>query len=113
MSLHTTPTAPLAASDKPGTDTVEPVRHARLFRNGANQAVRIPKEFELPPGEVTVRKVGNTLVIEPVKPVFEKGSPAAMMAMLEEMARLGPIDEEFPDVDAGLLPLDEIDLGEA
>ena len=25
-----------------------PARHVSLFRNGANQAVRIPKEFELP-----------------------------------------------------------------
>ena len=24
-----------------------PARHARLFRNGRNQAVRIPREFEL------------------------------------------------------------------
>jgi hypothetical protein len=32
--------------------------------------------------------------------------------MLDAMARLGPIDEEFPDVDAGMLPLDDIDFGD-
>lgn len=87
-------------------------RRARLFRNGANQAVRIPKEFELPGHEVVIRREGTRLVIEPAKPVFEKGSPQAILAMLEEMAQLGPIDEEFPDVDTGMLPLDDIDLGD-
>lgn len=89
-----------------------PSRHARLFRNGANQAVRIPKEFELPGNEVIIRQEGKRLVIEAVQPQFKKGSPEAILAMLEEMAQLGPIDEEFPDVDAGMLPLDDIDLGE-
>ena len=26
---------------------IQPERHVRLFRNGRNQAVRIPREFEL------------------------------------------------------------------
>lgn len=87
-----------------------PTRQARLFRNGANQAVRIPKEFEFPPGEVTVKKIGNTLVLEPVavKPV--KGSLAALVAALESMKDWPVVEEPFPDVDEGLLPLDEINL---
>ncbi len=87
-----------------------PSRHARLFRNGANQAVRIPKEFEFPPGEVTVKKIGNTLVLEPVavKPV--KGTLAALVAALESMKDWPIVEEPFPDVDEGLLPLDEINL---
>ena len=31
-------------------------RHVRLFRNGRNQAVRIPREFELPGEEAILRK---------------------------------------------------------
>ena len=31
-------------------------RHVRLFRNGRSQAVRIPREFELPGNEATIRK---------------------------------------------------------
>lgn len=90
-----------------------PTRHARLFRNGANQAVRIPKEFEFPSGEVTLRKVGNTLVIEPIVTRPAKGTLAALALVLQEMAAegLGPIEEEFPNVDEGLLPLDDIDFG--
>jgi antitoxin VapB len=47
----------------PGTPAV---RTAKLFRNGRSQAVRIPKEFRLEGREVTIRKVGRGLVIEPV-----------------------------------------------
>ena len=92
------------------TTEPSPERHVRLFRNGANQAVRIPKEFELPGQDAVMRREGDRLIIEAVKPQHPKGSPAALLAALEEMARLGPIEEDFPDVDAGLLPLDDIDL---
>lgn len=85
-------------------------RHVRLFRNGANQAVRIPKEFELPGNEAVMRREGDRLIIEAIKPEYEKGSPAALLAALAELAKQGPIDDEFPDVDAGLLPLDDIVL---
>ncbi len=89
-----------------------PVRQVRLFRNGANQAVRIPKEFELPGVDALMRREGERLIIEAVKPVHPKGSPAALLAALERWAAEGPLDEEFPDVDAGLLPLDDIILDE-
>ena len=42
------------------------VYQVRLFRNGRNQAVRIPRELELPGDEATLRRVGNQLVIEPL-----------------------------------------------
>lgn len=87
------------------------VRAVKLFRNGANQALRIPKEFELPGVDALIHREGDKLIIEPVKPRFEKGTAAALLAALDEIAKLGPCDEEFPDVDEGLLPLDDIDLG--
>ena len=85
-------------------------RRVRFFRNGANQAVRIPREFELPGEEATVRRECDTLIIEPVEPQYPKGSVAAVQQALRELQKLGPIDEEFPDVDEGLLPLDDIEL---
>jgi antitoxin VapB len=85
-------------------------RHVRLFRNGANQAVRIPKEFELPGKEAIMRREGNRLVIEAVEPQHPRGSTAALMAALESMKDWEPIAEPFPDVDAGMLPLDDIVL---
>ena len=85
-------------------------RHVRLFRNGANQAVRIPKEFELPGKEAIMRREGNRLVIELIEPQHPKGSAAALMAALESMKDWEPVLEPFPDVDAGMLPLDDIIL---
>lgn len=86
------------------------VRAVKLFRNGANQALRIPKEFELPGVDALIHREGDKLIIEPVKPKFEKGTAAALLAALDEIAKLGPCDDEFPDVDEGLLPLDDINL---
>jgi len=79
-----------------------PVRHVRLFRNGANQAVRIPKEFELPGKEAIIHREGNKLIIEPLK--------AKATTLAEAMKDWEDMDEPFPDVDKGLLPLDDIVL---
>ena len=42
----------------------------------------------------------------------DAASAAALLAALDSMKDWEPITEEFPDVDAGLLPLDDIDFGE-
>jgi antitoxin VapB len=65
-------------------------RHVKLFRNGRNQAVRIPVEFEMPGDEAIMRKEGDRLVIEPVK---RKGN------LIEWLQTLEPLDEELPDFD--------------
>jgi antitoxin VapB len=64
-------------------------RHVRLFRNGRNQAVRIPVEFELPGDEAIMHRDGDRLVIEPVR---KRG----LVALLKSMK---PLDEEFPQID--------------
>ena len=64
-------------------------RHVRLFRNGRNQAVRIPVEFELPGDEAIMHRDGEKLVIEPVR---KRG----LLALLETMK---PVNEEFPQID--------------
>jgi antitoxin VapB len=64
-------------------------RHVRLFRNGRNQAVRIPVEFELPGDEAIMHRDGDRLVIEPVR---RRG----LVALLKSMK---PLDEKFPDID--------------
>jgi len=75
-------------------------RHVRLFRNGRNQALRIPREFELPGEEAILRREGDRLVIEPVK---------RKRNLLEILATLEPIDQAFPDIDRDLLPLDNVE----
>ncbi|MDD2920275.1 virulence-associated protein VapB [Rhodoferax sp.] len=100
-------------SEKAANYSVEsPARHVRLFRNGANQAVRIPKEFELAGTDALMHREGNRLILELVADKPAKGTMAALALALQEMAAVGTIDEAFPDVDAGLLALDDIDFGE-
>ncbi len=74
-----------------------PERHVRLFRNGRNQALRIPREFELAGEEAIIRKEGDRLIVEPIR----KGRLLALLATLD------PIEQTFPDVDEDLPPLDE------
>lgn len=64
-------------------------RHVRLFRNGRNQAVRIPVEFELPGDEAIMRRDGDRLVLEPVR---KRG----LVALLKSMT---PVADEFPNID--------------
>ena len=64
------------------------VRHVRVFRNGRNQAIRIPRDLELPGRQATLRKEGSRLIIEAV----------AGPSLLAVLAQLKPLDEEFPDV---------------
>ena len=40
---------------------------AKVFMSGRSQAVRLPKEFRLTAKEVRVRRVGKTLVLEPIE----------------------------------------------
>lgn len=78
----------------------ETERHVRLFRNGRNQALRIPREFELEGNEAVLRKEGDRLIIEPVR----KGRLLAVLTSLE------PLEETFPDVDEDFAPLDDVEL---
>lgn len=63
-------------------------RRVRLFRNGRNQAVRIPVEFELPGDEAVMYRDGGRLVIEAVR---KRG----LVALLKTMK---PVEEEFPEI---------------
>ena len=38
-----------------------------LFLNGRSQAVRLPKEFRLPGKEVSIRRLGTGVLIEPIR----------------------------------------------
>jgi antitoxin VapB len=76
--------------------TVE--RHVKIFKNGRNQAVRIPREFELPGEDAIMRKEGQRLIIEPAP-------PRSLLAVLAGLARL---DEEFPPIEDS--PAEPVDL---
>ncbi len=73
-------------------------RHVRLFKNGRNQALRIPRDFELPGDEAVIRKEGNRLIVEPV----------ARPSLLAVLASLEPLDEDFPEIED--LPPGDVEL---
>jgi antitoxin VapB len=62
-------------------------RHVKLFRNGRNQAVRIPVEFELPGDEAIMHRDGDRLVIEPA-------SKRGLVALLKTMKHHFRPDQE-------------------
>lgn len=64
-------------------------RHVKLFKNGRNQAIRIPREFELPGEDAIIRKEGERLVIE----------PAPKQSLVAWLSTLEPLDEDFPSID--------------
>ena len=73
-------------------------RHVRLFKNGRNQALRIPREFELPGNEAILRKEGDRLIVEPV----HHGSLLALLATWE------PMEEGIPEIPD--LPPESVDF---
>ena len=87
---------PAAKPPKP----VSAARHVRLFRNGRSQAVRIPREFELPGNEAVLRRDGSRLVIEPVP----------RRSLLALLASWSALEEKFPDIDEKLLRAEDVTL---
>lgn len=74
-------------------------RIVRLFRNGRNQAVRIPRDLELPGNEAILRKEGNRLIVEPMP-------RPSLLAILSTWT---PLEEEFPEID-DLEPVEDVNL---
>ncbi len=64
-------------------------RRAKRFRNGRNQAVRIPRELELPGEDAPIRKDGDRLII----------APAPVRSLLAWLQAQAPLDEAFPVIE--------------
>ena len=63
-------------------------RSVSLFRNGRNQAVRIPKGMELPGTEAVIHRDGDRLILEPAPPP----------SLLQHLKTLSPIEDDFADI---------------
>ena len=72
----------------------------KLIQKGNSQTIILPQELNLSTTEITIRQENDKLIIEPLK----------KKSLLEVFATLDDIEEDFPDVDQGLLPLDDINL---
>jgi antitoxin VapB len=75
-------------------------RHVSLLTSGQDQVLTIPHEFALSGTEVLLRKEGHRLIIEPIPP----------SSLLSLLTTLQDITDNFPNIDEGLLPLDDITL---
>jgi len=64
-------------------------RRVSLFRNGRNQAIRIPREFEMEGTEVLIRKEGDRLILTPIR----------KNRLLDLLATWEPLEEGLPDVE--------------
>jgi antitoxin VapB len=65
-----------------------PERHVKVFKNGRNKAVRIPREFEFQGDGAIMRKEGDRLIIEPVP----------TKSLLAVLAKLAPLPKDFPPI---------------
>ena len=74
-------------------------RYVKLFKNRQYQAVRIPREFELPGEHAIIRpRDGQRLIIEPAPP----------RSLLAVLAALPTLEEEFPPIEDP--PAEPVDL---
>ena len=87
----------------PASSPSEPAtREARLFRNNRSQAVRIPADWELPGDRVAIRRDGERLILEPLR-------PRGLLGLLSSWEAL---DEALPEPNDPPPPA-EPDLGDA
>jgi antitoxin VapB len=77
-------------------------RQIRLESDGDGQTIHIPSDFVLPGDEAVISKLGDSILIRPVQKTTS--------GLLEWLKTIEPWNEEFPDVDEGLLPLDDVEL---
>jgi antitoxin VapB len=73
-------------------------RIVSLFRNGRNQSVRIPVEFELPGTRAIMRREGSRLVIEALR----------RRGLAELLRSWEPLDEDFPEIEDARLEREDI-----
>jgi antitoxin VapB len=64
-------------------------KRVKLFRHGRDQAILVPFEFQLPGHEVSMRRDGDRLIIEPIR---KRG----LIALLKTMK---PLKKDFPEID--------------
>ena len=79
-------------------------REVSVFRNGTNQAVRIPREFELPSTRAVIYRDGDRLILEPASTGTDD--------LLTWLQGLPPEDRQLEDVpdETRPPPLDAPDL---
>lgn len=76
------------------------MHRVQLVRTGLTQTIELPAGFKLPGETALVHWEGTRLIIE--------SDPD--MGLLDWLATLEPIEDDFPDFDEGHLPLQDVEL---
>lgn len=63
-------------------------RHVKIIKDGRNQAVPIPPEFQFSGDDVIMRKEGDKLILE----------PARKKSLLTVLDHLQPLEEDFAPI---------------
>jgi antitoxin VapB len=74
--------------------------HVKLIQQGNIQTLPIPKELKITTSSVIIHQEDDKLIIEPLR----------QKSLLKVLSTLEPLEEDFPDIDEGLLPLDDIEI---
>jgi antitoxin VapB len=84
-------------------DAVGAEQRAKLFANGRSQAVRLPKDFRMPGTEVSIRREGSRIILEPLEEcsLDAKGWPCDLWKWFDEF------DADFPDPEPMSLALQD------
>ena len=67
------------------------MKTAKLFQNGQSQAVRLPKEYRFDGTEVTVKRVGEGVLLLPLS-----HSARRLLSLLEDVDEQVKIDRNQP-----------------
>jgi antitoxin VapB len=86
----------MAGLKENGAPFTGPTATAKLFQHGGSQAVRLPKAFRFEGTEVSVRREGDAVILEPVK-AHRPRTREEMDAFWAKIDSLG--DGDFPDRD--------------
>jgi len=78
-------------------------RQIRLEHDDTGQMIHLPADLALPGEEAVISKLGNGVIIRPTR-------QKTTSDLLDWLKTIEPWDEEFPDVDEGLLPVEDVDL---
>ena len=74
---------------------------ARVVRRGDVQYIEVPRGLELPGVAAKIERDGDRFIVTPLP------EPKNFRELLAQME---PVDIDFPDVDEGLLPVEDVDL---
>lgn len=86
----------------PGSSDISRSARAKVFMNGRSQAVRLPKAFRLEGDEVTIRREGEAVILEPIK---KRGWPRGYWAKADrhradlELGDLPPLGGKLLDIE--------------